>query len=349
MFDITESAPLTQGWRSVLKVHPVAGAFPLLSKKELEELAGDIQRNGLKTPIVLWAPEDGAEFQLLDGRNRLDALEMIGHLVVDEHGRLHEGIEREPIIGGDPKKLAYSLNVHCRHLTTEQKRDLILRLLMADPEKSDLAIAKQAKVVSDKTVIKIRKGAVARSEIPDVKTRTDSKGRKQPARKAPKAKAAKPGAEHNAEENVTDPEASAEARKQEFAALDAGDAAPAPKPLTRTDIVNWWDAATPEDRRGLLEDIGIDKLRRAMPPGASYKLGRITELEREKARLQSDLSHANSDLRTLYAERDELKVELERLKGAQGEAKEPASCEMPDIPEFVRRGPDNKLPNTPSA
>ena len=58
-------------------MHPAAGAFPLLSEKELKHLAGDIQRNDLRADVVLWRPDDKTEPALLDGRNRLDALALI--------------------------------------------------------------------------------------------------------------------------------------------------------------------------------------------------------------------------------------------------------------------------------
>src|SRR3989442_805418 len=74
-------------WRDRITVHPAADAFPMMSEKELKELAGDIKRNGLKTKIVVWAPKADAKFQLIDGRNRLDALALIGPLAVNEQGR----------------------------------------------------------------------------------------------------------------------------------------------------------------------------------------------------------------------------------------------------------------------
>jgi hypothetical protein len=86
----TKSATATQpfNWRAHLPVHPAADAFPLLSEKGLKELAGDIKRNGVQSELVFWHPpandeEDVvAKPQLVDGRNRLDALTMLGLLKV---------------------------------------------------------------------------------------------------------------------------------------------------------------------------------------------------------------------------------------------------------------------------
>ena len=55
-------------------------------------------------------------------------------------------------------------------------------MLKANPERSNNATAKIAKV-DDKTVGAVRAELERRSEIPNVSSRTDSKGRKQPARK----------------------------------------------------------------------------------------------------------------------------------------------------------------------
>ncbi len=161
-------------WRDVLKIHPAADLFPLLSEPELKELAEDIKANGLRAPIVGWSSNEG-QF-LLDGRNRLDALALLGLLYeTDDHhlgvkkwdnkqwtnrpgGRIGyaPGCEFHNLCDGDPYAIALSLNVHRRHLTTEQKRELIAKVLKAKPELSDRQIGKMAKV-DGKTVAAVRK------------------------------------------------------------------------------------------------------------------------------------------------------------------------------------------------
>jgi hypothetical protein len=71
-----------------------------------------------------------------------------------------------------------SKNIRRRHLTSEQRRELIEKLLRADPTKSDRQIARTVKA-DNKTVGAVRKRAEAREEIPHVSKRTDSKGRSQ--------------------------------------------------------------------------------------------------------------------------------------------------------------------------
>jgi hypothetical protein len=75
-----------------------------------------------------------------------------------------------------------ALNISRRHLTAEQKRDLIAKLLKANPEQSNRTIAKQVKA-DHKTVGSVRTELEGRGEVPHVETRTDSKGRKQPAKR----------------------------------------------------------------------------------------------------------------------------------------------------------------------
>src|SRR4051794_39437277 len=71
-------------WRDRIKVHPAADMFPMISDAELDELATDIQKNGNRVGIVLWTPEYAIDVRprkgphqlyLLDGRNRLEAIE----------------------------------------------------------------------------------------------------------------------------------------------------------------------------------------------------------------------------------------------------------------------------------
>jgi hypothetical protein len=47
-----------------------------MSKAELRELGEDIRKNGLQFPVVV--QRDGDEYKLLDGCNRLDAMELVG-------------------------------------------------------------------------------------------------------------------------------------------------------------------------------------------------------------------------------------------------------------------------------
>lgn len=188
-------APLFD-WRALLPIHPAAELFPLLPEDELRELAEDIRINGLRVPAVTWSPKEGDEPQLLDGRNRLDALGMLGLLYkTDDHhlglknwtgtkwAELSGGrIEFRHIVGADPYALALSFNIHRRHLTAEQKRDLIAKLLTAKPEASNLSIAEQVKA-DDKTVAKVRHELEANSEIPNKPDRVEPTGRKARGRK----------------------------------------------------------------------------------------------------------------------------------------------------------------------
>jgi len=84
---------------------------------------------------------------------------------------------------GSPEEFVISANIHRRHLAAEQKREVIGSLLKANPARSDNATAKLAKV-SDKTVTAVRREMEGRSEIPNVATRTDAAGRRQPSRKS---------------------------------------------------------------------------------------------------------------------------------------------------------------------
>jgi len=60
-------------WRDKYKVHPAADVFPMLEGKDLDELAEDIRANGLK--VSLDFQRRAGRDVLLDGRNRLEAME----------------------------------------------------------------------------------------------------------------------------------------------------------------------------------------------------------------------------------------------------------------------------------
>lgn len=170
-------------WRDHLPIHPAADFFPLMPEAELRELAEDIKANGLRNKVSL---HNG---MLLDGRNRLDALELLGWLEIDETGSLcvprfgdgHDGIF-------DPYAFILSSNVHRRHLTADQRRELITKVLKAKPEASNRQIAKQVKA-DDKTVGKVRAQLEATAEIPQLKKTVgaDGKSRGRPKGVRPKS------------------------------------------------------------------------------------------------------------------------------------------------------------------
>ena len=163
-----------------------------MSEQELKELAADILKNGLREQVLFFRNDEQPK-ALLDGRNKLDAMAYAGLLTADKNGvlwtkKFERGVwqSREALAGkdryGDPYALTLSYNLHRRHLTPKQKRDLIAKLLKANPDKSDRQIAEQTKT-SPTTVGKVRAKKEASGDVSKVDTRTDTKGGKQPTKK----------------------------------------------------------------------------------------------------------------------------------------------------------------------
>ena len=218
---VSGAANKTPRWRDHLPIHPAAALFPLMSESELRELGEDIKkRSGLVSPIVLY---DG---KLLDGRNRLDAMELVGiHLdwsgdyITKLAGVIYCLPRRD-----DPYDFVITANLHRRHLTSEQKRELIAKVLKAKPEASNRKIAKQTKA-DDKTVAKVRRDLESTAEIPQLEKTTgaDGKQRKSRAKKIPEPKPPAPVTDHRVNGSA---EISVEHRRAENARLDAGSADP---------------------------------------------------------------------------------------------------------------------------
>jgi hypothetical protein len=206
-------SPFQQGrsWRAVLPVHPLANQFPLMPPAELRATSEDIKTNGLQIPITVLVDKRGDEwiYQLLDGRNRLDAIELAGFDPISppkykgraefrREGRgcglqlslgLPLSLDLPSCIGfvsgldeDEVRAFIISANIHRRHLTAEQRRDLIAELLKAAPEKSDRQIAEAVKA-SPTTVGTVRAEMEAKGEVSKLDTRTDARGVKQPSSK----------------------------------------------------------------------------------------------------------------------------------------------------------------------
>jgi ParB-like chromosome segregation protein Spo0J len=191
-----------------LKFHPLADIFPLMEGAELDALVADIKANGLREKIECY------EGQVIDGRNRYRALQRLGIAPTGypKHFRLLDFRD-----DGEARAHVISKNIHRRHLTPEQKRELIAKLLKAEPEKSDRQIAKTVKA-SPTFVGKVRAEKEATGDVSTVDTRTDTKGRKQPAKKAGRRRKAR---EYREAKIRRENEAATAALRAEIAALEA--------------------------------------------------------------------------------------------------------------------------------
>jgi ParB/Sulfiredoxin domain len=198
-----------KSWRDVLPVHPAAELFPLMSPDELKALSEDIKKNGLQHSVAMWRDDKG-KLWLLDGRNRLDALELIGINLVKAGKFAPDLVPDKYVHNLEPYSYATSANIHRRHLTSEQKRELIAKLLKATPEKSNNSIGKLTKT-DDKTVAKVRRKLESTSEIPKLEKTVGQDGKARKWRE-PEVLAAPMSASIDPE-----PEASAEARKKAYA------------------------------------------------------------------------------------------------------------------------------------
>ena len=99
------------------------------------------------------------------------------------------------VIDSDPFAYVISANIHRRHLTAEQKRELIARVIQADPSKSDRQIAETVKA-SPTTVGTVRAEMESTVQIGQLRKRVgkDGKSRAQPNRvRAPIHRAMKLG------------------------------------------------------------------------------------------------------------------------------------------------------------
>src|SRR5215831_721921 len=197
------SSVMRQSWRDTIAVHSAAELFPPLSPDELRALGEDIRKHGLREPVVLqrqYRRRPDASIA-----NRLDAMEEAGFTLVRD-GKLdktlgHAALGLEPLTGGayteldpgiNPYAFVVSRSIHRRHLNAKQRRELIAKLLEADPSKSDRQIGETIKA-DHKTVGAVRAEKEATGEISPVEKRVgkDGKARKQPVKKATSEKARK--------------------------------------------------------------------------------------------------------------------------------------------------------------
>lgn len=133
-------------WRDQIAVHSAADVFPLMSPDELQELADDIKVNGLQVPVTFYVND--RKIVVIDGRNRLDALESLGwvlgfdaedfsgELYAKRPGEIEDVVVPAEDAFEDPTAFVISANIRRRHLTKQQRADLIVQVIKASENDS---------------------------------------------------------------------------------------------------------------------------------------------------------------------------------------------------------------------
>jgi hypothetical protein len=163
-------------WRDILPIHPAADALPLLPKEALQELADDISKNGLLVSPSIVVGEGNKDY-LIDGRNRLDAMELAGYVFTSYvERRLHYDrfgmssasplyLELEDLSGTDPVAIVIAENLRRRHLSPGELVRLALAIrATAQPETPpNVAVSVggrghkgEASVIAEQTGVPIR-------------------------------------------------------------------------------------------------------------------------------------------------------------------------------------------------
>ena len=200
------------GWRDRLAIHPACELFPLMGEAKLREWADDIGKHGLRERCTIHYDKAKQRYELLDGRNRLDALELVAKEIflsvppdfkslshnqrkglclfsAPKHqadwfwgsGAIFQEVDDEAI-GGNPRAYIISKNIHRRDLTPKQRREVIAKLLKANPEKSNRQIAKELND-DHKKVGRVREKLESTGAMPQLAKTTGKDGKKRPARK----------------------------------------------------------------------------------------------------------------------------------------------------------------------
>lgn len=173
-------------------VHPFANEYPRMSASQFAELKADIERNGLREPVVYF------EHKILDGRHRAEAFHQLRKEGAQPRAtsitKVYNGITFE---GTEEEARAFvdSLNLYRRQLRAEQeeakrksasdRRAAIATAIITAPQVSDRQIAVQVGA-SPSTVGTVRKELEQKGDVSKLDTRVDTQGREQPATKPPK-------------------------------------------------------------------------------------------------------------------------------------------------------------------
>lgn len=141
--------------------------MPDLSPEDYAELKADIQSRGVQVAV-----EYDEAGNILDGHHRVRACTELG--ITDWPRVVRVGWTEE-----QKREQARKLNLARRHMTRDQRRELIRQQVLETPEKSNRQIA-QSLGVDHKTVGSQRSELAARGEIPHLSTITGADGKTYP-------------------------------------------------------------------------------------------------------------------------------------------------------------------------
>jgi N6-adenosine-specific RNA methylase IME4/ParB-like chromosome segregation protein Spo0J len=147
---------------------PYADLLPPLVDADLMALKADIEKRGaVIVPIVI-----DEHRNVIDGANRLRIAAGLGIRDVPVEVRIG-------LSDTDREQLAEDLNLHRRHLSRDQVRDIVGRRLRRSPEKSNRQIAAELGV-DDKTVGTVRRNLESTAEIPQLEKTLGTDGKSRP-------------------------------------------------------------------------------------------------------------------------------------------------------------------------
>ena len=146
---------------TTLEPHPFSALFPPITAEDFDKLAGDIKLHGLHQPIMRY------QGKILDDNNRYRACELakIAPKFADFNG--DDAAARNYVI---------SANIHRRHLSADQRREIIATLLKSNPNQSNRQIGEQTN--TSHHVEAVRAGLETTGQIAQLESTTGADGKK---------------------------------------------------------------------------------------------------------------------------------------------------------------------------
>src|SRR6516164_5485567 len=157
---------------TTLDPHPFSAMSPSISDDDFGKLAADIKRNGLHQPIMRY------QGKILDGNNRYRACELVKIVPKFAEFTGDDAAARNYVI---------SANIHRRHLSPDQRREIIAALLKADPAQSNRQIGEQTKT-SHTTVGAVREQLESTGQIGQLNETKGADGKTRKRKGKPKGK-----------------------------------------------------------------------------------------------------------------------------------------------------------------